>query len=419
MVSEAVLYDTDGDMRSKTRILALVATAFAAVAFLWAQDGKKPVNWGSGIPEPFATPSASNRPQVIARPDGANLGLPQGFTVEDFSTYDGFIRPRYMHLLPNGHILLSDSGERNDANGAVYHLGPDGKVMGKVLEGLDRPFGIEVHDGWLYVAETTSLKRYKFDADAVNTTSAGEELYSMADFGQGHWTRSLRFNEDYSKLYFTIGSGSNVDAGEHKDRAALHRMNPDGSGHEIVAEGLRNIIGLRFNPASGKIWTAVQERDGLGDDLVSDFLAEIQPGGFYGWPYAYTGPNEDPRRKGEKPELVNKTLYPDVLLGAHVAVLDMVFYEGGSFPAKYKDGLFLAFHGSWNRADRTGYKIAFIPFKDGRPTSGPQDFMTGWMLDPDDRRVWGRPVGLLILEDGSLLVSDDGGNKIWKISYKG
>ena len=406
-------------MRSKTRILTLAAAALAAVALIWAQDAKRPVNWNSGIPEPFATPSASNRPQVIARPDGANLSVPQGFTVEDFSVYDGYIRPRYMYLLPNGHILLADSGERNDANGAIYHLDPSGKVLGKVIEGLDRPFGIEMHAGWLYVAGTTSIKRYKFDADAVKTTSAGDELVAMPDYGQGHWTRTLRFSPDYSKLYFTVGSGSNVDAGEPKDRAALHRMNPDGSGQEIVAEGMRNIIGLRFNPTTQKLWAAVQERDGLGDNLVSDYLVQVQEGGFYGWPYAYTGPHEDPRRKGEKPELVKKTLYPDVLLGAHVAVLDIMFYTADQFPAKYKNGLFLAFHGSWNRADRIGYKIAYIPFENGKPTSGPQDFLTGWMLNPDDRHVWGRPVGLLVLPDGSLLVSDDGGNKIWKISYKG
>ena len=418
MASAFDLYDTVEDMRSQTRTFA-IAAAFAAVALLWGQDAKKPLNWGSGIPEPFATPSASNRPQVIARPDGANLSLPQGFSIEEFSAHGDFIRPRYMHLLPNGHILLADSGDRSEANGAVYHLAPDGEVMGKVLEGLDRPFGIELHDGRLYVAETTSVKRYKFDAGGVNTTSAGEELYSMADFGSGHWTRSLRFTPDRSKLYFTVGSGSNVDAGEPKERAALHRMNPDGSGREMVAEGLRNIIGLRFHPTSGKLWAAVQERDGLGDDLVSDYLVEIQEGGFYGWPYAYTGPHEDPRRKGERPELVEKTIYPDVMLGSHVAVLDMVFYTGKQFPAKYQGGLFLAFHGSWNRAKRIGYSVAYIPFKDGRPTSGPQDFLTGWMLDPDDRRVWGRPVGLLLLEDGSLLVSDDGGNKIWRISYKG
>ena len=412
------MYDTDAEMKANREILAATLLALATLVSAPAQDGKKPVNW-NGIPEPFATPSASNRPQVIERPNGAALSLPDGFKIEEFSTHADYNRPRYMYLLPNQHILMSDSGDRNDANGVIYHLSPDGKNVSKLIEGLDRPFGIQLHEKWLYVAETTSLKRYPFDAKAVKVSGKGEEIHSMAEFGNGHWTRSILFNKDHSKLYLTIGSGSNVDAGEPKERAALHRMNPDGSGAEIVAEGLRNIIGLRFNPTSGKIWGSIQERDGLGDDLVSDYLTEIEDGGFYGWPYAYTGPNEDPRRKGEAPELVKKTKYPDVLLGAHVAVLDIQFYTAKQFPAKYRDGLFLAFHGSWNRADRTGYKIAFIPFKDGRPTSGPQDFLTGWMLGPDERQVWGRPVGLLILEDGSLLVTDDGGQKIWRISYGG
>jgi glucose/arabinose dehydrogenase len=400
------------------KTLALTALGLGMVAAAVSQSNEKPVNW-NGLPEPFATPSATNRPQVIERPDGANLSVPQGFDVQEFSVHSEYIRPRYMMLLPNNHILLSDSGDAQGKNGVVYHLSPDGKQVAKLLEGLDRPFGLETDGKFLYVAEATSLKRYPFDAKGVKVTGKGVELKSMAGYGGGHWTRSLRFNPDKSKLYLTIGSGSNVDAGEPKERAALHRMNPDGAGFEVVAEGLRNIIGLRFNPTSGKLWAAVQERDGLGDDLVSDYLAEIKPGGFYGWPYAYSGPIEEPRLKGKATNLVEKTLYPDVLLGAHVAVLDMVFHSGKQFPAKYKDGLFMAFHGSWNREKRTGYSVTFIPFKNGRPQSGPQDFLTGWMFNPDDRRVWGRPVGLLEMPDGSLLVSDDGGKKIWRISYKG
>ncbi len=404
-------------MRRIMKTAALTALGLGLVAVAVSQSNDKPVNW-NGLPEPYATPSASNRPQVIDRPDGAKLSLPQGFDIQEFAASPDFNRPRYMMLLPNNHILLSDPAGAQDKNGVVYHLSPDGKQVSKLIEGLDRPFGLEMDGKFLYVAETTSLKRYPFDANEVKVTGKGVELKSMADYGGGHWTRSLRFNDDKTKLYLTIGSGSNVDAGEPKDRAALHSMKPDGSGQEIVAEGLRNIIGLRFNPASGKLWAAIQERDGLGDDLVSDYLAEIKPGGFYGWPYAYSGPNEEPRLKGKARDLVKKTLYPDVLLGAHVAVLDMVFYSGSQFPAKYKDGLFMAFHGSWNRESRTGYSVTFIPFKDGRPQSGPQDFLTGWMLNPSDRQVWGRPVGLLQMPDGSLLVSDDGGKKIWRIIYK-
>lgn len=398
--------------------LALAAAPHPASAQPAAKPAEKPVNWGDGIPEPFHSPSASNRPQVIEQPDGADLAVPAGFQVEEFATHADWIRPRYMLRLPNHEILMSDSGDRNEANGAVYRISREGKAISTVLDGLDRPFGLQLHDKWLYVAETTSLKRYPFDAEAVEITGDGEEIYDMSEFGNGHWTRTILFNAQHTKLHLTIGSGSNIDTGEPKERAALLRMNPDGSDVEIVAEGLRNIIGLRQHPQTGKLWAAVQERDGLGDDLVSDYLVEIQEGGFYGWPYAYTGPNEEPRHKGVAPEMVARTLYPDVLLGAHVAVLDTIFYTGDQFPEKYRGGMLLAFHGSWNRAKRTGYKVAFIPFEDGRPTSGPQDLLTGWMLDPDDRRVWGRPVGLLQMPDGSVLVSDDGGRKIWRISYR-
>ena len=410
-------------MRNRAPRLAPFAAALTLAAAtllaspLLAAPNDKPVNWNDGIPEPFHTESASNRPQVIDRPDGAQLELPQGFEVEEFAADPQWIRPRFMLRLANDHILMTDSGDSGEATGAVYHLGPDGKTIGKVIGDLFRPFGMVYHDGTLWVAEATSLKTYPFDASTGKTTGPGKEIYSMADFGRGHWTRSLLFNKDHSKLFLSIGSGSNVDAEEPKERAALLRMNPDGSNVEIYAEGLRNVIGLRHHPKSGEIWAAIQERDGLGDNLVSDYLVEVKEGGFYGWPYAYTGPYEDPRREGEAPEKVKNTLYPDVLLGAHVAVLDMIFYTGDQFPAKYKDSLILAFHGSWNRADRTGYKIAFVPFKDGRPTGGPEDLLTGFMLSPDDRRVWGRPVGLLQMPDGSVIFTDDGGNKIWRISY--
>ncbi len=402
--------------------LVLAAFTLGAPARSPAQsDSKsanpKPINWNGGVPDPYHSPSARNRPQVVERPDGAALALPEGFHVDEFATHPDWIRPRYMLRLPNDHIVMSDSGDRNESNGAVYHLSPDGKQISKIIEGIDRPFGLQLHQKWLYVANATALARYPFDAKAVKVTGGREEIHDMSEFGNGHWTRSILFTEDHSKLYLTVGSGSNVDIGEAPERATLLRMNPDGSDVEIVAEGLRNTIGLRRSPETGELWGSVQERDGLGDDLVSDYLVQIKEGGFYGWPYAYSGPNEEPRHKGVAADKVAKTLYPDVLLGAHVAVLDMIFYTGDQFPEKYKNGLLLAFHGSWNRAKRVGYQVAFIPFKDGRPQSGPQDLLTGWMLDPDDRRVWGRPVGLLQMPDGSVLVTDDGGVKIWRISY--
>lgn len=400
-------------MRIKTWTLAVSSCLVLSVAAL-SQMAKLPVNW-KGLPEPFATPSSNNRPEVVSRPEGAKLELPKGFAIEEFAS--GFNRPRFMMLGPGNEILMSDSGDRSEPNGAVYIIKKDGKT--KIIDGLDRPYGLAMWKDYLYVAEPTSLKRYKYDAKAMKAATPGEEVVSLKGHGQGHWTRSVLFDAKGEKMYLTVGSGSNVDTGEDPIRATIGQYNPDGSGHKIYAAGVRNVIGLRWHPTTKDLWAAVQERDGLGDDLVSDYLINVRQGGFYGWPYAYTGPHEDPRNKGKNPELVKKTLYPDVLLGAHVAVLDILFYTGNQFPKEYQGGMFLAFHGSWNRANRTGYSINYIPFKDGRPASGPAEFLKGWMLDPGKREVWGRPVGLLQMPDGSLLVSDDGGQKVWRISYKG
>ena len=390
----------------------LIAGLMCLASVTYAWQVKNPP-----LPEPFHTPAATNAPQVIARPEGVQLSLPKGFSIDVYA--EGFKRPRFMLAGPNQEILLSDSAE----NGSVWVLEDKdrdfkGETKKKILEGLDRPFGLALWKDYLYVAEATSLKRYKYDAKAMQVDGKGQELVSWKDFGKGHWTRSILFDAKGEKMYVTVGSGSNVDAGEDPQRAAIHRYNPDGSGHDFVATGVRNVIGLRWYPGTQALWAAVQERDGLGDDLVPDYFTSIKEGGFYGWPYAYIGPNEDPRRKGEKPDLVKKTIPPDVQLGAHVAVLDTLFYTGKQFPKEYQGGAFLAFHGSWNRSRRVGYSVAFIPFSAGKPQSGPKEFLTGFMLAPEKREVWGRPVGLFQLPDGSLLVSDDGGNKIWRISYK-
>jgi glucose/arabinose dehydrogenase len=397
--------------RSKTLTIGVVILTAAGVL---AQGNERPVNWKE-LPEPFHSPSARNNPEVVVKPESAKLQLPPGFTAQEYMS--GFVRPRFMLLGPGNEILLSDSGSRDGGDGVVYVLKDGSKTA--IIEKLDRPYGLALNGEWLYVAEPASVKRYRYDAKAMRVNGAGQEIVSLAGMGTGHWTRTLLFNRDRSKLYVTVGSGSNIELGEPPMRAALHRFNPDGTGHETVATGLRNIIGLRSYPGTDDLWAAVQERDGLGDDLVPDYLVKIREGGFYGWPIAYVGPHAEPRHKNVDAAKVKSTLYPDVLLGAHVAVLDILFYTGQQFPAKYRGGLFLAFHGSWNRAQRTGYSVTFVPFKDRKPTSGPEDFLTGWMLDPAKREVWGRPVGLLQLPDGSLLVSDDGGKKIWRVSYGG
>jgi glucose/arabinose dehydrogenase len=366
--------------------------------------------WGAEVklPPPGATPSVTNRPRVIPQPSGAQLKVPDGFTVELYA--EGFEQPRYMLLGPSKEILLTDS-----KGGTVYILKPERK---KLIEKLERPYGMAFWKEYLYVAESTSLKRYKYDSKQM-TVGAGQEVVGMKDFGKGHWTRTVAFDKAGAKMYLGVGSSSNVDAGDPEMRAAINRFNPDGSGHEIFASGTRNPTTVRFYPGTDTLWASVQERDLLGDDLVPDYLTSIKQGGFYGWPYAYIGPHEDPRRKGEKPDLVKKTLVPDVILGAHVAVIDFEFYTGKQFPAKYQGGAFLALHGSWNRSKRVGQSIAFIPFKKGKPSGPMEEFMTGWMLSPDKQEVWGRPTGILQMTDGSLLVSEDGNNKIYHIRYKG
>jgi glucose/arabinose dehydrogenase len=382
------------------------ATAMLALAVAFAWDSKE-----VKLPPPFATPSADNGPHVVEKPEGAQLSLPAGFQVDIYA--EGFEQPRFMVLGPSNELLVSDAVK----NGSVYVL-DDQKQKKKLIGGLDRPYGLAFWKDYLYVGETTSIKRYKYDAKN-RTAGKGEEVISLAGLDGGHWTRSLLFDRKGEKLYVGIGSRSNVSAGEDPRRAAINRYNPDGTGHEIYASGTRNPIGLHWYPGTDTLWAAVQERDLLGDDLVPDYFTHIQQGGFYGWPYAYIGPHEDPRRKGEKPELVAKTIVPDIILPAHVAVLDFLFYTGKQFPAEYRGGAFLAFHGSWNRSKRVGQEIAFLPFKNGKPAADqPRHFLTGWMLSPEKREVWGRPVAPLQLPDGSVLVSDDGGNKIWRISYK-
>jgi len=363
------------------------------------------------LPPPFATPSADNRPVVVPEPSGARLSVPAGFKVEVFA--EGFSIPRYMALGPNNEILLSDSA--HGPSGTVYIIKTGGQRK-KLIEGLNQPYGLAFWNGYLYVGEPDSIKRYRYDAKAMSV-GKGEEVISLAGLGTHHWSRDLLFDRAGKKLYVGVGSGSNDSAGEDPRRAAINQYNPDGSEHVIFASGTRNPTGLRWYPGTDILWAAVQERDTLGDDLVPDFFTHIQQGGFYGWPYAYAGPHEDPFNKGKRPDLVAKTIVPDVLLGSHVAVLDFIFYTGNQFPAEYRGGAFLALHGSWNRSKRVGQSVAFLPFRDGKPAGELTEVVKGWMISPDQRDVWGRPVGLLQLPDGSLLISDDGGKKIWHLHY--
>lgn len=367
----------------------------------------------SKLPAPFHTPSVTNVPRVVP-PEGHKLKVPEGFTAEEFAS--GFQKPRWMLQLPGGAVLVSDSVVKNDkGSGSVFVINAD-KSKKALLTGLDRPSGLALWKDYLYVAEVEAIKRYKIDVKAL-TVGPGETVVPLTGYTKAHWTRMIAFDKKGEKMYVSVGSGSNVDAGDPKDRAAVNVYTPEGKDAQVYASGLRNPVSIRINPVSQEIWATVQERDGLGDDLVPDFFTSVKQGSFYGWPYAYVGPNEEPRRKGEAPDLVKKTVVPDVLLPAHAAAMDFIFYTGKQFPAKYRNGAFIAYRGSSNRAKRVGYSVAFVPFKGGKPSGPPEDFLTGWMLSPDERDVWGRPVGVLQHADGSLLISEDANNRIWRIRY--
>ncbi|MCZ2157066.1 MAG: PQQ-dependent sugar dehydrogenase [Bryobacterales bacterium] len=361
------------------------------------------------LPAPDPAANVANPPKVIARPDGTKLRVPPGFHAEQYA--EGFKKPRYLLELPDGHVLVSDAV----TDGGIYVVtnGQPGKAL---ITGLERPFGMAYREGWLYVAEVDSVKRYPLDLKTL-TAGRGQEIVPLKGYTAGHWTRALAFDRA-GRLYVSVGSASNVDAGGPEDRAAILAVNADGSDRRIIATGLRNPVGIRFHPQSGRLWATVQERDGLGEDLVPDYFTEVQPGGFYGWPYAYIGSNEEPRRKGENPEAVSHTMEPDVLLPPHAAVMDFIFYTGRKLPKKYQNGAFLAYRGSSNRAKRIGYGIGFVPFKNGKPAGEPEMFLSGFMLGEDVKEVWGRPVGLLQLRDGSLLFTEDANNKIWRIRYE-
>lgn len=395
--------------------LAVAATACGEAAPTVAHDASSLKHYDirpDRLPKPFATSSASNPSATAVRPAGTRLVLPAGFQIATFA--NGFKEPRSMALAPNGDVFVADAQAGTiivlrDAN-------HDGVVETRwtFAGSLDRPFGLAFRPGFLYVGNTDAVVRFGYEPG--QTAARGAPL-RIAKLPAGrHWTRNVIFSADGSKLYVSVGSASNVGAGEPPTRAAILEMNPDGSSQRVFASGLRNPVGLALNPTTHRLWTVVNERDGLGDDLPPDYLAEVHDGDFFGWPYAYIGPNEDPRRKGERPDLVRKARVPDILLQSHSAPLGLAFYRGTMFPKEYDGDAFIALHGSWNRALPTGYKVVRVRFRDGRPVGGYDDFVVGWSPDATRSRVWGRPVGLLVASDGSLLIADDGAAKIWRVS---
>jgi glucose/arabinose dehydrogenase/cytochrome c2 len=429
----------------------------AAQAMVVPAGSEKSANWRldapgrlhritvASLPPPFATPSSRNSSSVVPKPAGATLALPPGFQIEPFAT--GLAGPRKMLLVPNGDILVTEiSGGRV----TVLHPTPDGRRAGGTdvyLKGLRQPYGLAFYPNaqnpqWLYVAETNRVTRYAYQVGDVKPRGETQIVVAQLPSG-GHSTRDIAFSADGQQLLVSVGSESNVAETMSKktpaeiktweaahglgaawdaetNRAAVLVFDATSPAAPVTfAAGIRNCVGLTVQPANGALWCTTNERDALGDDLVPDYSTRVKRGSFFGWPWYYLGSNEDPRLKGERPDLAGHVSVPDVLYQAHSAALSMTFYEASSgksaFPAAFVGDAFVGFHGSWNRSLRTGYKLVRVHMKNGEPTGDYEDFLTGFVVD--DAHVWGRPVATAELKDGSLLMSEDGGNVIFRIFY--
>jgi glucose/arabinose dehydrogenase len=413
-------------LQIKYLIFATVAvfsftTAYAQKKTVPAKD--KEIQEKFELPEPFATPSTRRNSKVIGWPEGKTPIAPPGFTVTKFA--DKLNNPRWLYVTPNGDLLVSESqtNKQKSANDIILFrdTDKDGKpdIRETFIKDLNQPLGMLVYKDWFYVSNTDGLYRYPYQPGKLQITEKGEKILDLPAGGyNNHWTRNIILNPQGTKIYVTVGSGTNV--AEHGldneiRRANILEINPDGTGERIYASGLRNPVGLAWQPGTQILWTAVNERDHLGDELVPDYVTSVKEGGFYGWPFAYFGANEDPRMKGQRPDLVAKTLVPDVSVGPHTASLGLAFYTKNAFSKKYFNGLFVGQHGSWNRSEFSGYKVVFIPFKNGKPGT-PEDFLTGFMADESKNEVYGRPVCVFVLADGSMLVVDDSSGTIWKVT---
>ncbi len=398
------------------------------------------------LPAPYATKSSTVYCDVIGWPTGKTPVAPAGFTVTAYAK--DLVNPRNIYQAPNGDVFVVESNTEVkgvskaevliNGKGKSQRLGtsanrvtllrdmnkdgvPDHRSV--YLAGLNQPYGVLVIGNNFYVANTDGLWRYPYNADDSIMKSPGKKIVDLPAGGyNNHWTRNIIGNKDNSKIFIAVGSGSNVaEHGMENEirRADVLQINPDGSGEQVYASGLRNPAGITLQPSTGNLYAVVNERDELGDDLVPDYFTSVKQGGFYGWPYSYFGQHEDPRMKDkQRSDMVQKAIVPDVALEPHVAALGLHFYAGSAFPAKYRNGAFIGEHGSWNRSTLSGYKIVFVPFNDNKPGK-PEDFVTGFIADEKEHKVYGRPVNVFALQDGSLLIADDSGNTVWKVSYKG
>jgi glucose/arabinose dehydrogenase len=417
----------------------MLAFCTAVTQSLYSQVSLK----NDSLPPPYATKSVTNFSHVIGWKENEAPTAPDGFKVSKFA--DGFDNCRWIYILSNGDILVAESnsnhpmGEKiggtligasksnnlsNSADRITLLRDHDKNGIPEVhdtfLEKQSQPFGMLELGKWFYVANTDAIVRFPYQTGQTRIIGDGE-LISVLPAGKHnrHWTRNIILNADGTKLYVAVGSGSNVaEHGIENEmlRANILEMDIDGSNERVYAAGLRNPVGMGWAPGGKTLWTVVNERDELGDDLVPDYLTGVREGGFYGWPYSYFGNHLDPRVKEPRPESVNEAIVPDLQLGSHTASLGLVFYTNDAFPEKYRNGAFISQHGSWNRSTLSGYKVVFVPFSNGKPSGEPEDFLTGFVADLDKEKVRGRPVGLAITADGSLLVADDVNGVIWRVT---
>lgn len=379
------------------------------------------------LAEPYDTASANNHPKVVARPEGAWPKAPEGFEVTEFAT--GLRQPRVIVRAPNGDLFLAESAA--DRLRVLRDEDGDGKpeVNQVFVEGLDRPFGIAFYPPgpepkYVYVGNTGSVVRFPYRSGDVEARGEAEMIVDDVPSGReqvgggGHWTRDLEFSPDGKTLFVSVGSRSNVSDDESEERRAdILAFDPDGTNERVYAWGIRNPVGLAKDPETGQLWTSVNERDGLGDHLVPDYITHVEEGGFYGWPWYYIGAHQDPRHEGKRPELKDDVIVPDVLVQSHSASLDLTFYDGEQFPDDYRGDIYAAEHGSWNRARRTGYKVIRVPIDDHEATGAYEDFLVGFVTPEGD--VWGRPVGVAVAGDGALMVTDDGSGTVWRVAHVG
>jgi glucose/arabinose dehydrogenase len=398
-------------------VLALAGPSRAADLPPEQEPGARDSVDAGKLPLPYATDSPANMPRVVDRPLQVPLKVPPGFLVNAFA--DGLDEPRWMTVAPNGDVFLAEPRAGRvlllrDENG-------DGRAEMVVTfaEGFRRPHGLAIQGNALYVADIDAVWRLAWRPGVTRAEGPPQPVTSPGALGDAgaHWTRDLVFNRDGSRFFVAIGSNSNVGE-DPSPHATVQSFAADGSDQQTYASGLRNPVGIALYPGTDDIWVTVNERDGMGEELVPDYLTLLKRGGFYGWPYAYLGKHPQPDMP-QRPDLVAQSIVPDLLFRSHSAPLGLVFYEGGSFPERYRGGAFVALHGSWNRAQPTGYRVVWVPFRDGRPEGWYETFLSGfWIRGSSPAVVWGRPAGLAVAADGSLLVADDVSGAVWRVSYQ-